>query len=163
MYWYHGSTYCCIKSSSDIRFQPFFVTDSDSVAVEYTKILMSSGDTREQQFVVRPVIYVFVLNTNKIFDTRISEHKSLFLDLVNQTKNLDPDDAFRKSDLISVPSYPGSNIGGIFPQWGITIPLMQYLKQYEIEASYIAEGGQGASLAVMNPGKNLSLIETWTL
>jgi hypothetical protein len=54
---------------------------------------------------------------------------------------------------------PGSKIGGEFPGFGCIRYLSQILPSLGFQAVYIAEGTQGASLAVFNPQQNVQIIQ----
>jgi len=63
----------------------------------------------------------------------------------------DSDDWIGKSDLIRVYKAPGSSLEGTFPGYHISRFLSEVLSPLGFGAAVIAEGSQGASLAVFNP------------
>jgi hypothetical protein len=132
-----------------------FLTDSRQVAIEYTRPLMGSGTKPRDANESKGLYSIRLLfNETQIFDLRIQEHKDLFLSYVHKSEG-----EIRKSDVMSVHSAHGSNLRGVFPSFGVVRELSQFLLEDGFQAMIVAEGSQGASLAVFNPQENLEIIK----
>jgi len=141
-----------------------FLTDSRKVAEQYHRPLLAAG-RRPQGASVKeqPIVYrVRLLNdTQQIFDTRTPEHMAMFREMARQEIAADADEpAFTKASLMRVYAAPGSDISGTFPAYGSVSPLLERLVARGFQASIIAEGEHGASLAVVNPQKNVELVDS---
>lgn len=161
--WYHGSPYCCMESASDFDGNIMFVTDSKLVASEYTRSNpgLAAGRKPGSAHRLKPTIYTVSLlfDQNAVFDMRKPEHKELYIELKNETKRSDPDDAWTSSNIVAVHPARGSSFAGVFPSFGIVIPLLRMLEEHGFVAAIVAEGGpQGASLGVSHPQHNIEIV-----
>jgi hypothetical protein len=166
--WYHGSPYTGMVSAKDYVGRRIFLTDSLSVAKDYTREnpgLQAGTKPKGKEVTFSPTVYEFQLNfgVDEIFDMRKPEHQDLFRQLSKEVLQEDPEDGFRKSDVSAVHPAPGSSIYGIFPSFGIEIDLMKKLEKLGFLACFFAEGQQGASLAVRNPQYSLTLVNSISL
>lgn len=159
--WYHGSPWKNMGDISSYQGRIMFLTDSLEVAKEYKQPLLDTGRRPKGDVEQRPVVYTVKLkfSDDQIFDTRQNEHLDLFYQLVHAAHEKDANmPRLRRSDLTRVYAARGSNIGGMFPSYGCVSYLLRQLSQQGFVASIIAEGTQGASLAVLNPQSNLDII-----
>lgn len=161
--WFHGSPYCCMKSIADYEGRVMFVTDSEQVARQYrTPLLGAAKRPRQAAFTEEPTLYTIRLlfEFDKVLDTRKAEHLTLFKEIVEESRRVRPALPLSTDDLIRVPAAPGSAFSGTFPSYGSTVLLLRLLQPHNIVASIIAEGSQGASLAVWMPQSHLEIVSS---
>lgn len=155
--WYHGSPHCCFETAADYSLPVMFMTDSQSVAKEYLRELVGSG-AHDSEFA--PTLYELLLKipADAIFDMRTENHREAFPKLAKISRERFGEDGFSKSDIMVVPRAHGSKIAGTFPSFGIAISLLGLLRELGFAAAFFAEGSQGASLAVLEPQKNVIVV-----
>lgn len=155
--WYHGSPHCCFETAEDYSRPVMFMSDSQFVAKEYLRELVGSG-THDSEFA--PTLYELLLKipADAIFDMRIDNHREAFPKLAKISRERFGEDGFSKSDVMAVPRAHGSKLVGTFPSFGIAISLLGLLRELGFAAAFFAEGSQGASLAVLEPQKNVTVV-----
>jgi len=153
--WFHGSPYCCMETAADYERPIMFVTDSEAVAREYRWALPAAARRPKGNHRDEPTLYKvrLLFSSAAILDTRVPAHRAVYQEIADGStaRRIDP-------QLVSVHAARDSTVAGAFPSYGTVLPLMRALEPMGFQAAFIAEGTQGASLAVWRPQQAVEII-----